>query len=520
MVYCGKPSRACSECRIKRRKCDLSRPACRQCRRAGSRCDGYREDKSVTFRDQTAETLDKMSFFSNANSLPISPNGNQDILVRPELYQQAKVHPSQDPPSHYPWCRLAVTTEDQALNFFFHHYVVPESGRSPTHPDCHGIIYKRATGPGYMANLISAVGLAGLAYMRNAPTLLNSASQAFSRALHGICAALVDPSEASSDQTLVAVMLLALYETVTFNSNEDLSSWSRHVHGALALIQLRGAGQLRNRIGRSIFLHLRTEILIDCLQRGQRVPYILINLMAEARGNETAQEAPAARLADIIVNVCAVVALAKEGITDEMNLSSYVSALLSIDTDFKDWAQNLPVEYEYKTRIHTSAREEVEVFMGQYHIYSSVEIANTWNLQRCARIILRQALVEAISTCLPISSSLPILSPLPVSYRDLLLTSGAVIKEISSDICYSVSLILHNIDAAGKSSDLRAAYAVHLLWPLYIAGTTHTASDPLREWIISTMDIVNNATGVQKARRIALILQLRCSDRLTATDTN
>ncbi|TXC06826.1 hypothetical protein FocTR4_00009699 [Fusarium oxysporum f. sp. cubense] len=251
-----------------------------------------------------------MSFFSNANSLPISPNGNQDILVRPELYQQAKVHPSQDPPSHYPWCRLAVTTEDQALKFFFHHYVVPESGRSPTHPDCHGIIYKRATGPGYMANLVSAVGLAGLAYMRNAPTLLNSASQAFSRALHGICAALMDPSEASSDQTLVAVMLLALYE------------------------------------------------LIDCLQRGQRVPYILINLMAEARGNETAQEAPAARLADIIVNVCAVVALAKEGITDEMNLSSYVSALLSIDTDFKDWAQNLPVEYEYKTRIHTSAREE------------------------------------------------------------------------------------------------------------------------------------------------------------------
>ncbi|KAH7168396.1 hypothetical protein DER46DRAFT_597295 [Fusarium sp. MPI-SDFR-AT-0072] len=520
MVYCGKPSRACSECRIKRRKCDLSRPACRQCRRAGSRCDGYRGEESVTFRDQTTETLGKMSFFPNANSPPISPNGNQDVLVRPELYQQAAFRPSQDPPSHYPWFRLAVTPKDQALHFFFHHYVVHESGRSPTHPDCHGIIYKRATEPGYLADLINAVGLTGLAYMRNAPALISVASQAFSRALHGICAALMDPSEASSDQMLVAVMLLALYETVNSSSNGDLSSWSRHVDGALALIQLRGAGQLRNRIGRSIFLHLRTEILIDCLQRGLRVPSILINLMAEARSNETAQEAPAARLADIIVNVCAVVALAKEDITDEMNLSSYVSALLSIDTDLKHWGQTLPAEYEYKTRIHPSAREEAEVFMGQYHIYSSVEIANTWNLQRCARIILRQALVEAISTCLPISSSLSILPSLPVSYSDLLLTSDAVIKEISSDICYSVSLILHNVDEAGKSSDLRAAYAVHLLWPLYIAGTTHTASDPLQEWIISTMEIIDNATGIQKASRIALILQLRCSDRLTATDTN
>ncbi|KAI7762222.1 hypothetical protein LZL87_006617 [Fusarium oxysporum] len=413
-----------------------------------------------------------MSFFPNANSPPISPNGNQDVLVRPELYQQAAFRPSQDPPSHYPWFRLAVTPKDQALHFFFHHYVVHESGRSPTHPDCHGIIYKRATEPGYLADLINAVGLTGLAYMRNAPALISVASQAFSRALHGICAALMDPSEASSDQMLVAVMLLALYE------------------------------------------------LIDCLQRGLRVPSILINLMAEARSNETAQEAPAARLADIIVNVSTVVALAKEDITDEMNLSSYVSALLSIDTDLKHWGQTLPAEYEYKTRIHPSAREEAEVFMGQYHIYSSVEIANTWNLQRCARIILRQALVEAISTCLPISSSLSILPSLPVSYSDLLLTSDAVIKEISSDICYSVSLILHNVDEAGKSSDLRAAYAVHLLWPLYIAGTTHTASDPLQEWIISTMEIIDNATGIQKASRIALILQLRCSDRLTATDTN
>ncbi|KAL9566624.1 hypothetical protein ACKAV7_009539 [Fusarium commune] len=215
-----------------------------------------------------------MSFFPNANSPPISPNGNQDVLVRPELYQQAAFRPSQDPPSHYPWFRLAVTPKDQALHFFFHHYVVHESGRSPTHPDCHGIIYKRATEPGYLADLINAVGLTGLAYMRNAPALISVASQAFSRALHGICAALMDPSEASSDQMLVAVMLLALYE------------------------------------------------LIDCLQRGLRVPSILINLMAEARSNETAQEAPAARLADIIVNVCAVVALAKEDITDEMNLSS------------------------------------------------------------------------------------------------------------------------------------------------------------------------------------------------------
>ncbi|KAF4417515.1 hypothetical protein FACUT_12179 [Fusarium acutatum] len=458
-----------------------------------------------------------MSFVSHANL----PNGNQDILVRPKLYQQAKVHPSQDQPSHYPWFRLAVTPEDQVLHFFFHHYVVPESGRSPTHPDCHGIIYKRATEPGYLANLINAVGLSGLAYSRNAPTLISSARQAFSHALHGICAALADHSEAASDQMLVSVMLLALYETVSSSFNEDLSSWSKHVDGALALIQLRGTGQLRNRIGRRIFLSLRTEILIDCLQRGLPVPKVLIDLMAEARRNETEQEAPAALLADIVVNLCTALPSVEKDIADEMSLSSYLTGLLRIDADLEDWAQTLlPAEYGYKTQTKPSDFGEREVFTRRYDIYHSVEIANTWNLQRCARIILRQTIVEAMSNCLPISSSLSILLSFPVSYADLLLTSENVIQESSSDICCSVSYILHSVDEAGKSSELRAAYAMHLLWPLYVAGTTHTASDALRDWIESTMERIRDATGIQKAKRIALLLKPRCWGRLTAIDTN
>ncbi|KAF5599927.1 hypothetical protein FPANT_2934 [Fusarium pseudoanthophilum] len=462
----------------------------------------------MIFRDQTTETLGKVSVLSAAHL----PNGNQDVLIRPKLYQQARVPPSQDQPSHYPWLGLAVTPEDQALHFFFHHYVVPESGRSPTHPDCHGIIYKRATEPGYLADLINAVGLAGLAYSKNAPMLIDSAREAFSRALRGICTALVDPSEAASDQMLVAVMLLALYETVSFSSDKDLSSWSRHVDGALALIQLRGAGQLRNRIGRSIFLNLRTEVLIDCLQRGLLVPKVLIDLMAEARTNETEQEQPAARLANIIVNICDAIPSTDEDITGETGLPCYVTRLLAIDADLEGWSQTLPVEYEYKARTTPSGLTDAEMFMGRYHIYQSVEVANTWNLQRCARVILRQAIVKAISNRLPISFSLSILSSFPMSYTDLLPTSETIIQQNSSDVCYSVPYILHSVDQAGKSSELRAAYAVHLLWPLYVAGTTRTASDALRDWVVSAMENIKDVTGIQKAKHIVLSLQRRGSE--------
>jgi hypothetical protein len=86
------------------------------------------------------------------------------------------------------------------------------SSQTYSHPDCRSIIYARATGSGYLASLITAVGLASLAYVESAPTLTQAASRTFSRALCDIRAALEDPTEAASDQMLVAVMLLALHE--------------------------------------------------------------------------------------------------------------------------------------------------------------------------------------------------------------------------------------------------------------------------------------------------------------------
>jgi hypothetical protein len=52
-----------------------------------------------------------------------------------------------------------------------------------------------------------------------------------------------------------------LDQTVTSDFDSDSNPWDKHVDGALALIQLRGAAQLRNRISRSIFLNLTTEIV-------------------------------------------------------------------------------------------------------------------------------------------------------------------------------------------------------------------------------------------------------------------
>lgn len=236
--------------------------------------------------------------------------------------------------------------------------------------------------------------------------------------------------------------------------------------------------------------------------------------MTEARHYDTAQEAPSSRLANIIVQACHVLALVKEDMMNQAKLAEPISELLSVDDDLVSWSESLPAEYGYETV--ESPDHSILAYLGRYDIYPCADIAHTWNLQRCARIILRQALVEAISTHLQAPSPVPSSASVPASHRDVLRMSDTEIYENASHICYSVPYVLRSYGKPIKPGNLRAAYTVHLLWPLYIAGTAYTATDALREWVIARMEMIEEATGIQRARLMATHVQHRVSPSYVA----
>ncbi|CAK7210054.1 hypothetical protein SEUCBS140593_000698 [Sporothrix eucalyptigena] len=59
MVFCGKASLSCKNCRIRRIKCNKLEPECSQCIRAGKKCPGYRDQLSLMFRDETVKVRKK-----------------------------------------------------------------------------------------------------------------------------------------------------------------------------------------------------------------------------------------------------------------------------------------------------------------------------------------------------------------------------------------------------------------------------------------------------------------------------
>lgn len=211
--------------------------------------------------------------------------------------------------------------------------------------------------------------------------------------------------------------------------------------------------------------------------------------MSKARKFETVPEVPAGNLAAIIVNVCAVLASVKQELIDKANLSQSVSAITATDKELESWTENLTSDYEYRTSKIAGGSRELD--LGRYDIYSSPEVVYNWNLQRCARITLHQALIELVSKHFS--------SP-AVSYETLLRASEATIMQNTKEICCSLAYILNFCYRPGESANLKATYVVPMLWPLSIAGTVHATTDPAREWVVTQLKMIEQVTGIQTAK--------------------
>ncbi|KAL7783204.1 hypothetical protein V8C43DRAFT_189749 [Trichoderma afarasin] len=59
MVYCGKPSKGCSNCRERKIRCDQKDPGCGQCTKRQIECPGYRNIVDLMFRDESNHVIKK-----------------------------------------------------------------------------------------------------------------------------------------------------------------------------------------------------------------------------------------------------------------------------------------------------------------------------------------------------------------------------------------------------------------------------------------------------------------------------
>ena len=178
-----------------------------------------------------------------------------------------------------PRVSLSVSALDQAVSFFFASHINEPS------ESCY-LIYSylpdfyTANSNAPISNIIKAIGLAGLSSFRSVPALLSSAYSFYSLALNAIVPMLQDAVLAKTDETLLTIYLLGIYEvcllhrakavvyanctqTDTGREEQSMRAWEHHIAGAAALLRIRGRDQIQSELGRRLFINLKNQ-LVGC----------------------------------------------------------------------------------------------------------------------------------------------------------------------------------------------------------------------------------------------------------------
>lgn len=167
---------------------------------------------------------------------------------------------------------LVPCMEDRAKNLFISQYVFCKTGRFPYMEH----FWLSRPQHAHLAMSLRAVSLAYLSMELCCDEIQRRARYRYASALRLTNAALQSPHSAMHNATLLTVLLLYLYEKLTRQSVHDASGESKHLNGALTLLQLSGASQFGDTIRLGIFRQLSMSILLRCLREGHDIPPALL----------------------------------------------------------------------------------------------------------------------------------------------------------------------------------------------------------------------------------------------------
>ena len=175
-------------------QCDQRKPGCLRCEKSNTQCPGYRNLNEVVFRDETRRIVQRVRQSQQSNS------GLPRCTVS-------------EPPQtiSYPVSQPAT---ELGVNFFFAKYIFKEPPFYSDHCAWLTQSYIEPRSQNVLRAAIEAVGMAGLSNAFHAPHVESASREKYRQALIALQQALNDRGQALADTTLMAVILLGLFEVL------------------------------------------------------------------------------------------------------------------------------------------------------------------------------------------------------------------------------------------------------------------------------------------------------------------
>ena len=456
------------------------------------------------------------------------------VLADPEWVDVAKRDSKLSP-------HITLPMDALARGFFLTHYVLAHS-RSLVYLQS----FCQADMDEHLVLSLNAVALASFASKSQSAELENQAKSRYGAALHSVNHAIQRPDVAKKDSTLLAVMLLDLFEKITSRRHQSSlirpKPWTEHIQGATALLRLRGCQQFQSRNGLGMFIQLSSAITVACMQLEIPVPAEILDLRADAAEFLDVNTLPW-RVSEFRVRFVNLQAALGDGTLSDH--ATIINTAAEIDEGFRLLLSDMFSKWPYET-IYTKYNSAL-FFETRYHLHSDRRTASAWNALRTGRILLNNIIFDQYTKSLS-TSRCPFRS---AEHKARFQHAIDTITLISSDICATVPPYASSLPqavqtppsapAAAKSSSppstsappifkaehsssatpppppsrpkslssttsLETQAAFSMIWPLFVVSQSPVCADATHTWIVSCLRSISHTFRIPQARLVAEIL--------------
>ncbi|KAE8148801.1 C6 zinc finger domain protein [Aspergillus avenaceus] len=453
MVYCGKPSTGCRNCRSRHIKCDEARPHCKACIRTGRTCPGYPHPLDVMLRDRTAFQRKKSNVTKSkttkaakprAASEESSPVTVSDTTPSPvtTVAKVSRLPETWGPPvpvsslgaliSKLPR-DLSLPMEHTVTSLFFNSYLcLPRDpliriGFMELLPERY--LNSRAGSPLSLGTL--AISFFSASAWTGQRSLLGLAEQYFVKALSKTRLALQNGLGGNPVETLMAVLLLSVYEEFSAVKEHRVAT-KTHLRGAIALVNSGYITQQEDANSQILSNSIQTQVI-----KASTVPpayptvqtpdvWPLATPIPQSVSSQlTADASELVNLRQLWDNYAA-----QPDMGSPEELRHILSMAENLDGKLLAWEYVLPKHWipRQATIIPESVRE-AGIFRNRCDCYDEMWIACTWNTYRETRIGVRKIIINCLRL-LPEPDTLKIQSTI------------STIQQMASDICATVPYFL------------------------------------------------------------------------------
>ena len=396
--------------------------------------------------------------------------------------------------------------EDQALDAFVNGCLKGVEEQ----PDCVWILlgrFREQWSPCDKDSAISAaLGAASLSYLGRVTHNLEALArgrQRYSEALPRTQAAISDKDLAATDKTLLAVMLLGLYELLngTFDRQTLFTDMYRHHDGAQAL--LRHRFHHPSHTPNIIDKHIRRTLIRNAIFRSTGLDTWLHD------GSHFGEEPGRELDFDIAMIKCVQIRYASKVFKTDPNPTAaraLVEQSVDAGANFNTWAisadsdigyDSLSVTPEYLASL--TLDQKGLVFGKTIHSYPSLRSAVLWNKYRVGRIIAEAGIARGL---VQFDSAESTNDGIP-RYLEVLSNIQALVNDICASIPYHFGLTSTDETQRRRIRDVNARRAYLLVYPLIIAGSISVTHRNQRRWILSKLLLVSQITGNSVLEQVA-----------------